>query len=121
MEPTVQITFRHMEPSPALEADIRRRAAALQRLGHQLLDCRVTVEAPAPHHRKGGPYHVRVELHREHGATIEGGARDEAHAHEDPYLAVRDAFLVVRRRLTERTHGHGRPQIRGSVEQQRQG
>jgi hypothetical protein len=115
METPVQITFRHMQPSPALEADIRRRVDGLQRRSGRVLDIRVTVEAPAPHHRKGGPYHVRVDLHQTRGALITSGTRDQAHAHEDPYVAVRDAFLALKRRLSEGVHGHGRASGRGAA------
>jgi ribosome-associated translation inhibitor RaiA len=113
METPVQITFRHMQASPALEAEIRRRAAGLERRTGGMTECRVTVEAPAAHHRKGGHFHVRVDLHHARGALITSGTRDEAHAHEDPYDAVRDAFLALKRRLREGVHGHGRASGRG--------
>jgi ribosome-associated translation inhibitor RaiA len=110
--PKVQITFRHMEASAALEAEIRRKAHALGRRSDRVRGCRVMVEAPDQHHRNGGLFHVRVAVQLQRGAEIARGARDEAHAHEDVYQAVRDAFDAVERAMHERVHGHGRLQGR---------
>jgi hypothetical protein len=101
MEPTVQITFRNMNHSMALEEDIKRRAIALARRAPRLSSCRVFVEAPSAHHRKGGCFHVRVELHVASGPALTLGPRDDSHAHPDAYLAVRDAFIAAGQRLTD--------------------
>jgi hypothetical protein len=110
-----QITFRHMDASPALADEIRRRAEGLCRAIGRVVACRVVVEAPTNHHRKGGNFHVCVEIDADHGRTFAGGGRDDTHASPDAYLAVRQAFDCVRRRLMDAQHGHGRPNGRGSA------
>ena len=101
MQLPLQITFRHMEPSPAVEAKVRERADKLERFFDQITACRVAVEAPHRHHHQGTLYQVRVDL------TVPGEelvvSRDPGlnHGHEDVYVAVRDAFDAAERRLEE--------------------
>lgn len=97
----VQVTFRNMEHSDFIEAEVRRKAAELDRFSNHIMSCRVVVDAPHHHHRKGALYDVRVDL------TVVGGelaASHEApldHAHEDVHVAIRDAFRAVTRQLED--------------------
>lgn len=101
MDRQPQVLFRNLEPSPAIEADIRRRAAWLSRFSSQLVGCRVVVEAPHHHHRHGNHYRVRIDLELP-GAEITVDRNPLEHdAHADPYVAVRDAFRAARRQLLD--------------------
>jgi hypothetical protein len=62
-----QITLHGIGPSPAIERALRRKLAWLRRYYPRIMGCRVTVEAPHRHHRKGRLYRVRVEV------TVPGG------------------------------------------------
>jgi cold shock CspA family protein/ribosome-associated translation inhibitor RaiA len=101
MELPLQITFRNMPASPAIEANIRKKAGRLDRFSKHLMACRVIVEAPHRHHHQGKRYHVRIDL------TVAGGelavSREPAmhHEYEDVYVAVRDAFDTTVRRLED--------------------
>lgn len=101
MRAAFELSFRNMQSSPAIEERVRRLAAKLEDFCDDLMSCRVVVEAPHRHHRRGNLYHVRVDL------TVPGeelvASRDPAkrHAHQDPYAAVRDAFDAARRQLQE--------------------
>ncbi len=99
MELPLQITFRHMEPSPAIETRIKEHAQKLDRYYDRITSCRVVVEAPHKHHHKGRLYHVAVELGVPDGRLVASRERDLHHAHEDVYVAIRDAFDAVRRQL----------------------
>lgn len=105
MELPLQVTLRDIAPSEAVESYIRERADKLEAFHPHLMSCRVVVEAPVRHHRKGGPFTVRIDI------TVPG---DEIvinrKADEDLYVAIREAFDAVRRRLED----HVRRQ-RGSV------
>lgn len=46
----LQITFRNMAPSAAIEASIREKAAKLEVFYERIMSCRVIVEAPHRHH-----------------------------------------------------------------------
>lgn len=95
MQKPLQITFRDMEPSAALEARIRAKAAKLDSFDDRIMGCRVVVERLSARHRSGNDFGVRIEV------TLPGRnvTVDEAR-HEDAYVAVRDAFDAAARMLT---------------------
>ena len=97
----LQVTFKEMEPSPALEARIRAKAAGLERFANRIQSCHVTIEAPHRHHRQGFLYRIRIELVVPRGNIVvtRDGPRD--HAHEDAHVAVRDAFDAALRQLED--------------------
>ncbi len=96
-----QISFRHMKTSEALESLIQGRAAELEQFSDRITACRVMIEASAKRHRQGNTYHVRVELSVPGGTIIADQDPGLDHAHEDPHVAVRDAFDAARRRLQD--------------------
>lgn len=101
MQKPLEISFRHMQPSPTLESAIRERAGKLEKFCEDIIGCHVTVEAPHKHHRKGKLYLVRIDV-TVPGLTIAAGyGRDAHHAHEDAFVAVRDAFDSMRRQLED--------------------
>jgi cold shock CspA family protein/ribosome-associated translation inhibitor RaiA len=97
----LQVTFRHMEPSPALAARIRHLADRLDRFSPHIMRCHVTVEAPHRHHSQGNLFEIRIDL------TVPGReiairrAPSADHAHEDAFVAARDAFRAARRKLQD--------------------
>lgn len=107
MQIPAQITFRHMTPSVAVEADIRSWIDKLEEYSQRITSCRVVVESPHQHHRQGQLYRVRVALDVPGEPIIGGRSSDEHHSHEDVYVAIRDAFRGVRRRLEEQTRRVG--------------
>jgi|PeaSoiMetatran63_FD_contig_41_960031_length_538_multi_5_in_0_out_0_1 hypothetical protein len=62
MKLPLQVTFRHLEPSPIVEEWIREEAEKLETFYSQIIGCRVAVEFPHRHHRKGKQCHVRIDL-----------------------------------------------------------
>ena len=121
MQLPLQITFRHMDPSPALEARVRELAARLERFGADILSCHVTIEAPHQHHNQGQIYEVRIELTVPQRQLVVSREHRERHTHEDVYVALRDAFHAMRRQLEdhERLHRqdvkHHEPRLQGWV------
>jgi cold shock CspA family protein/ribosome-associated translation inhibitor RaiA len=101
MTADVQISFRGMEPSPAAEAQVRRRAEELGQFSDRVTACRVMLEAAHRHHRQGKIYHVRVDLAVPGGRIVANREPGEDHAHEDLHVAIRDAFDAARRRLQD--------------------
>lgn len=97
------ITFRDLAPSPAIEGFVRRWASRLETVYHRIERCRVVIERPHQRHHQGQRYRVRVAL-AVPGSDVEV-SRDHAldGAHENLYVAVRDAFLAARRQLAQRS------------------
>ena len=100
MQVPLQITFRHMDSSPALEARIRQRAQELEHFFDRITSCHVTVEAGHRHHR-GNIFEVRIDLIVPGAEIVVGRDSGMNHAHEDAHVAVRDAFDALRRRLED--------------------
>jgi ribosome-associated translation inhibitor RaiA/cold shock CspA family protein len=101
MQIPLEISLRHMDTSPALEARVRTMAEDLERFSPQIIHCHVVIEAPHQHHRQGKLYtvHVRVTV-PDREITAHRTPTDD-HAHEDPYVALRDAFRAVQRQLQD--------------------
>lgn len=97
----LQITFRHMDPSPALEDRIRQLAARLEHFSERIMRCHVVVESAHQHHAQGNLFEVRIDVTTPGGAFSIQSAHPYSHAHEDAYVALRDAFRAVRRRLED--------------------
>ena len=102
MQVPIEIHFRNMDSSPAVEAAVRERVAKLERFADQIVSCRVTIEAPHKHHHQGNLYSVSVDLRFPGGEVIAHRAPAAHQAHEDVYVAVRDAFKAARRQLQDR-------------------
>jgi len=101
VELPLQITWRNLDKSPAVEADIRARAEKLNEFHDGIVSCRVVVEASHRNHHKGNLFRVRIDVKvPEHELVITRDPADE-HAHEDLYVTVRDAFDAMSRQLKD--------------------
>lgn len=101
MQLPLQITFRHMEPSLALEERIRERAGKLDEFYGRVMSCRVVMQAPHHRHRQGALYQVRVDVTVPGGELVVGRDAGLDHGHEDAHVAVRDAFDAIERQLED--------------------
>lgn len=120
MELPLQITFRDMESSAAVETDVGHYVDKLERRYGRIMSCRVAIRHRHRNQRKGNLYRVSVDLKipgREIAVTS-AGPKDQAH--EDLHVAIRDVFDAVSRRLEDQARirqgvvktkpapGHGR-------------
>ncbi len=101
MNKPVQITFRHMEKSDALEQLILEKAEWLDAFFPRIVGCRVVVEAPTGRHRQGGHFRVMVDVSVPGHDLVAGRSPDARAEHEDAYIAVREAFKHARRELQD--------------------
>lgn len=108
MQQALQITFRGMEVSPALEARVHELAQRLERFDPNMTSCHVIVEQASRHQQQGGLYEVHIRIGTPGGEVFVSRAAPQDQAHEDPYVAVRDAFDAAARKLEDhvRTHDH---------------
>lgn len=101
MQIPLQISFRNMDASDAVEADIRDKVGRLDRFHERITSCRVIVDAPHRHHHKGKLFDVRIDITVPGEEIVVQRSGPENHAHEDVYVAVRDAFNAPTRRLQD--------------------
>jgi ribosome-associated translation inhibitor RaiA/cold shock CspA family protein len=110
MDVPLEIAFHNMDHSDALESLVREKAARLDRMSDRLNSCRVVVEAPHKHHRKGNEYHVRIFMGVPTGELVISRDPGDNNVHEHPQVAIRDAFDRAERKLKEYQR-----QLRGDV------
>jgi ribosomal subunit interface protein len=96
MNVPLQVTFRNMPHSDAIESIIVKKAAALERFNKRITSCRVVVEEEQRRKHQGKVFSVVIDI------TIPGKevaiSRQES---DDAYVAVRDAFDAAARVLEE--------------------
>ena len=118
----VQITYRNMRGSRDLDEEVTARVAWLESFHPRISSCRILLEIPHRHRRRGRTLHVRIALtlageevivSEERALRIQAMTHhrksDELDgAHKDAHVAIHDAFDVARRRLddTERPPRH---------------
>jgi len=99
MNQSLQITFRDIDHSDAIEAAVRKKAEKLEQFCDDILACRVMIEAPHAHQHQGRLYHVRIDMSVP-GAELVANRAPSAHqAHENLYVSIRDAFDAAKRQL----------------------
>lgn len=102
MQVPLQITFRNMDSSEALEAEIRKRVDKLTKTYEQIVSCRVIVEAPPQHRRKGGLFKVNIDITCPEGkVAVNREPPVQDRSHEDAYVALRDAVDAAARQLEQ--------------------
>jgi len=96
MKTPLQITFRGIEQSDALETHIREKADKLETFFDPIMSCRVVVELPHQHKNQGKAFNVRIDIGVPGSEIVVN--RDQ---HEDIYVALRDAFDAAKRQLED--------------------
>jgi ribosomal subunit interface protein len=101
MDLPIQITFREIAHSDAIDAYVRKRAAKLEVIAPRLVSCRVVIEAPHRHARHGEHYRVRVDVTAPGGEVVVTRSPDDAKVYEDLYATIDAAFDDVGRQLQD--------------------
>lgn len=96
MQIPLKITMRHIPQSDALEARIRQGAAKLDEFHPNITGCQVVVEEQRRHPHQGRWFNVRIAVHVPNHDIVVNRDHDE-----DVYVALRDAFAAVTRRLED--------------------
>lgn len=96
MQIPLQITLRDMPPSEAVETRIREKAQKLDSFYDRIMSCRVVVESPQRHQHQGKLHSVRIDLSVPGVELVVNRVE-----HEDIYVAIRDAFNAIGRKLED--------------------
>jgi ribosomal subunit interface protein len=90
----LKVSFHGLASSEALETHIREKVETLGELHPNLTRCNVTIEQPHHHKHQGNAFNVRIDLYVPGDELVVN--RD---AHEDAYVALREAFEAARRQV----------------------
>jgi cold shock CspA family protein len=101
MQLPLQISFRHMEHSDAIETVVREKATALDTFAEHIMSCRVVVELAGKHHQHGNLYEVRIDLTLPGGEIAVTREPSQHTEYRDIQVALRDAFDSARRQLED--------------------
>jgi len=101
MQTAAQVSFDDLPVDEAVRDAALEHVAELERFSHRITGCHVVVAQPHRHHREGRLYSVRIDLVVPGGEIVVNRDQHLDHAHEDVFVALRDAFAADRRRLED--------------------
>lgn len=94
-----------MQHSPVMDARIAELAARLEELHPKVTRCHVIVSEDHRHKSQGNEFEVHIDVHVPRAEIVATKQR-----HEDPYVALTNAFDVLYRQLEENIR-----RVRGQV------
>lgn len=108
-----QVVFHNIDQSDAIIDTVNKRISKLERFCDQIITGRVVLDSPHNNHHKGKVYSVGLEIHTPNKEVRVNQEQHDNHAHEDLYVAIRDAFNAAERQLksVDKKHRKTVPQI----------
>lgn len=101
-----QVVFHNIDQSSAINEAVHKRINKLERYCDQIITGRVVLDSPHNHHHKGKVYSVGLEIHTPTKEIRVNQEQHDNHAHEDLYVAIRDAFNAAERQLKSIDKSH---------------
>jgi ribosomal subunit interface protein len=94
-----QIVFHNIDQSDAITDNVNKRIEKLRRFSSDIMGGRVVLDSPHNHQHKGKVYAVTLEIRTPNREVIVNQEQHDNPAHEDLYVAIRDAFNAAERQL----------------------
>ncbi|MDO8909599.1 MAG: ribosome-associated translation inhibitor RaiA [Pseudohongiella sp.] len=94
-----QVVFHNVDQSDALSESVQKRIEKLRRFSSDIIGGRVVLDSPHNNHHKGKVFSVAIEIHTSNKPVVVTQEQHDNHAHEDLYVAIRDAFNAAERQL----------------------
>ncbi len=113
MQP-LQITFRNVQPSKAIERLVRQKAQKLEKLFSRIIKFHVTLKTRNQQHHKGNLYDVHIDLYLPGRSFAVTSTQHGSTEHELLSMAVREAFEAAERQLQDHA-GARRKEARSST------
>jgi ribosomal subunit interface protein len=95
MKPAVDVVYRDLDSSAALNDIILKKLEKLNRYSDQIVHSRVVLDAPHQHKHKGKQYRASIEL------DIKGHPVAFTQDDESIHVAVRDVFSSAERKVKQ--------------------
>ena len=102
MQDQLQITFRGLSPSPAVEALIQERTERLAHASELVQRCHVVLDQPHRHQHKGRQFSVHLDITTPLGEVVVTRAPEGVHQHQPLQTLIREAFDTAARQLADR-------------------
>ncbi len=96
MQKPLEIQFRDVARSEALETEIRDKVVKLEQFYPHITACHVVVEVPHKHSHQGRVFVVKVDIKVPGGEVVVTNESSE-----DAHVAVRDAFDAAQRKVKD--------------------
>jgi cold shock CspA family protein len=90
-----------MEPTEAIEAIVRQKAARLDSFASRIMSCRVVIEPAGKHRLHGNLYAVHLDIKLPGGEIAITREPSKHVKYKNLTLAIRDAFDSARRKLED--------------------
>lgn len=100
MKSAVDVVYRDLDSSAALNDIITKKLEKLSRYTDQIIHSRVVLDAPHQHKHKGKQYRASIEL------DIKGHPVAITQDDESIHVAVRDAFSSAERKVKQLAARH---------------
>ena len=114
----LELNFKNFERSEFIEKKVKERCERLESMCDEITHCHVVLTAVHRHQNRGMHYEVHVELRVPGSGFAVTKDSGTSEAQEDFYVALRDAFDVLERHITQwkekRRHdakAHSRPSV----------
>jgi cold shock CspA family protein/ribosome-associated translation inhibitor RaiA len=101
MQTQPQVSFDDLPVDEQVRDAALEHIESLERLSDRITGCHVVIAQPHRHHRQGRLYSVRIELVVPGTEIVVNREHPQDHAHEDVFVALRDAFRAAERRLED--------------------
>ncbi|HTZ67807.1 MAG TPA: HPF/RaiA family ribosome-associated protein [Roseiarcus sp.] len=102
MQAPTEIAFRHYQPSDEVRLEIDRQVKRLEKFGHRITSCNVTVIGPQTRHRQGALFKVDLRIAMpERKEIVVSKTHGGAHEREHPLVAIREAFDEAIRQIED--------------------
>jgi ribosomal subunit interface protein len=100
MQLPVNITYRGVDKSDAIDQVVLEKAARLEKFCDHITRCDVAIEQPNHAHQKGNPYRVRIDVTVPPGHELVADERGMDNGSHAPLAKViHDAFKTMEREL----------------------
>jgi len=98
MDRPLEVAFHNLQPSPAIEAELRQHVDKLERRFGRVIGCRVAVEKQHHQHRTGNIFEVHINLSlpgQELVVSRQPQKPRQRRANPDIHASIRDAFTCI--------------------------
>jgi ribosomal subunit interface protein len=102
MKVPVEISYREIDKTEAIDALIHEKLAKLEKFCDHISSCHIAIEKIHDHPKSGSPYRVRLDITVPPGHEIAAVSNpDEGNQYKPLEAVIRDAFEAARRQLVK--------------------